>query len=199
MKYISLDIETTGLNSENCQILSVGAVFEDTNNPLSFREIPKFHAIILSDRIEGEPFALNMNRELISLIVQYQTSNDMKKAELSGEHGLFLTRDNFAGQFLYFLTLCGYEYNNTPIKLNIAGKNFGTFDKLFLDKMPRWKQYFKINQRILDPAILFVDFKEDAELPNLDKCKERAGIDGKVSHNALEDAWDVVVTLRTKY
>ena len=43
MKYISIDIETTGLDPENCQILSIGAVIEDTLNQLPFEELPTFH------------------------------------------------------------------------------------------------------------------------------------------------------------
>jgi hypothetical protein len=56
-----------------------------------------------------------------------------------------------------------------------------------------------MRNRILDPAILFVDWQEDRALPGLDDCKKRAGVSGKVTHNALEDAIDVVAVLRTKY
>ena len=34
MRYISIDLETTGLDSENNQIIEFGAVLEDTNNIL---------------------------------------------------------------------------------------------------------------------------------------------------------------------
>jgi hypothetical protein len=46
---------------------------------------------------------------------------------------------------------------------------------------------------------LYVDWKTDSDVPNLLKCKERAGINGTVTHNALEDAWDVIEVLRKKY
>ena len=46
MRYISIDIETTGLDAETNQILSIGAVVEDTNNLVPFDELPKFHAVI---------------------------------------------------------------------------------------------------------------------------------------------------------
>jgi hypothetical protein len=83
--------------------------------------------------------------------------------------------------------------------LNVAGKNFGTFDKVFLERLPRWKQLIKMRSRILDPAILFVDWKSDDALPGLTLCKERSNVEGEVTHNALEDAIDVVAVLRTKY
>ena len=92
-------------------------------------------------------------------------------------------------------------FNNgtKPIHLNVAGKNFGTFDKLFLEELPWWKKLIRVRQRILDPGILFVDWQNDETIPNLKTCKERSNIDGIVTHNALEDAWDVIQILRTKY
>ena len=65
MKYLSIDIETTGLDPLKDQLLSFGAIIEDTENPLPFDEIPKFHAAIKRNRIEGDLFAINMNKELI--------------------------------------------------------------------------------------------------------------------------------------
>ena len=85
------------------------------------------------------------------------------------------------------------------VYLNVAGKNFATFDKVFLEQLPRWKQLIDCRNRILDPAILFVDWTSDEALPGLGLCKDRAGIKGIVTHNALEDAIDVVEILRTKY
>ena len=76
MKYISIDVETTGLDTENDQILSIAAIIEDSNNPLSFQDIPKIHIAIKRERISGSMFAINMNRELIKRIVHYQTAGD---------------------------------------------------------------------------------------------------------------------------
>jgi hypothetical protein len=86
-----------------------------------------------------------------------------------------------------------------PITLNVAGKNFGTFDKLFLQELPWWQKLIRTRQRVLDPAILMVDWNNDKSLPNLTTCKERAGIEGVVTHDALEDAWDVIEVLRKFY
>jgi hypothetical protein len=44
-----------------------------------------------------------------------------------------------------------------------------------------------------------VDWVNDTSLPNLDTCKFRADIQGVVTHNALEDAWDVIEVLRKFY
>ena len=86
-----------------------------------------------------------------------------------------------------------------PIIINVAGKNFGTFDKLFLEQLPWWQKLIRVRSRILDPSILFCDWNEDDSLPSLIRCKERANIEGIVTHNALEDAWDVIELLRKHY
>ena len=86
-----------------------------------------------------------------------------------------------------------------PLLINVAGKNFGTFDHVFLKKLPWWQKLIIAKQRIIDPAVLCCDWKNDEELPSLSVCKSRVGVDGKVSHNALEDAWDVIQVLRDSY
>lgn len=195
MKYASIDIETTGLDSETCQILSIGCVIEDTEKKLSFDEIPKFHAVIVTDTLTGEPFALNMNAELISLINQYKMSKSFAEViDLQKENELFFTpQDLVLTHFNSFLQTYFVDE-----KITIAGKNFVGFDLNFLKKLEGWDK-INIHRRVIDPASMFVDWKLDKELPSLDTCKQRAGIEGEVTHNALLDAYDVVEVLRTKY
>jgi hypothetical protein len=87
--------------------------------------------------------------------------------------------------------------NMKPVHITCAGKNFGTFDKVFLERLPRWQQAIRIRQRILDPSIFFIDWEHDKEMPSLSVCKQRANMGHIVTHNAIEDAWDVVMLLRT--
>ena len=224
MKYISIDIETTGLDRENCQILSIGAIIEDSNNPKSFEDSPKFHAAIKRVGVHGELYALNMNKDLIEAIVQYQTAKTQdEKNDLVQMTGMvFLEEDEVVEalfQFCYdnglverdsdFLAkqikmVNGVPYpaltsNMKKVHITVAGKNFATFDKIFLERLPRWKQVFAIRQRIIDPGILFTDWETDESLPGLAECKRRAGLDGIVTHNAVEDAWDVIALCRKFY
>ena len=89
------------------------------------------------------------------------------------------------------------------IYLTPAGKNFSTFDKNFIDPLlsniSRSAEIIKFRSRVLDPAILYVDWVNDDALPGLSTCKERAGLDPLVTHDALDDAWDVIELLRKKY
>jgi oligoribonuclease len=230
MKYVSIDIETSGIDRDRCEILSIGAVIEDTEKKNRIDQLPRFHAaIIRTDRhgFYGEPVALNMNRDLIEAIVKYnEAKTDSQKEEVMNDYDMvFYKEEEIVEKFYHWLYFHGAfdlseSYINDMNKMvtihpvygavphinrapkaviNVAGKNFATFDKIFLEKLPRWKQLIEIRNRILDPAILFVDWKEDKALPGLDLCKQRAGIEGEVTHNAVEDAIDVVKILRKIY
>lgn len=226
MIYVSVDTETTGLESESHKILSIGAIIEDTSKKLPYDQIPKFNCAILHRELVGSPFAINMNRDLIGHIAKYQDSSDDEKKEMEASlkmkfhyeeeavpaffRWLYINRADLNPPDPNYLANIQYEIidgvkspligsKTKPITINVAGKNFGTFDKKFLEKLPRWKQLIRTKQRIIDPAILFVDWKNDQTLPNLTECKERAGVKGIVTHDALEDAWDVIQTLRKFY
>jgi len=222
MKFCSIDIETTGLDPENNQVLSIGAIIEDTTKKLPFEELPKFNVAVLHHQLTGHPRALTMNKDLIRLINIF-IENDEKEI-LANYKELYqytyLQPDDVAKEFFDFLwrNQIGYELdfsktvrmidkkpypvfggNTKPIVINVAGKNFGTFDKLFLEKLPWWKKLIQPKQRVLDPAILCCDWYTDESLPSLNECKKRLGVQGVVTHNALEDAWDVIQILRKFY
>jgi hypothetical protein len=221
MVYCSIDIETSGLDHEKHKVLSIGAIIEDTETKLPYDECPKFNAIVLQNEITGSPRAITMNGGIIQMIGEYLEGTDETK-HLMQTHSdySFYKEDDVVKEFYWWLEKNGYFQGNNsggyvslkdgymkpminsgtkPITLNVAGKNFGTFDKLFLQELPWWKKLIRTRQRVLDPAILMVDWKKDISLPNLTTCKERAGIEGVVTHNALEDAWDVIEVLRKFY
>ncbi len=225
MIYLSIDLETTGLEKDRYQILSFGAILEDTEKKLPYDEIPKFHAAILHNEITGSPFAMNMNKKIIEAIVQYQTAKDQdEKNDLVQMTGMqFYHEDKVVEGFFHWLcdndmytanplmegqamVMAGngkmypaITSKTKPITINVAGKNFASFDKHFVDRLPRWQQLIRIRQRMIDPAVIFTDWTNDKALPALYDCKQRAKIQGEVTHDALEDAWDVIQLLRTQY
>lgn len=222
MVYVSIDIETSGLDFEKHKVLSIGAIIEDSEKKLPYEECPKFNAIVLQNEIVGSPRALTMNREIISMMGEYLEGNDATRQNLQTHSDYsFYEKDDVIKEFYYFLDKNGLGHGLTnsggyaevidgvhrpminggtkPITINVAGKNFGTFDKLFLQELPWWQKLIRTRQRVLDPAILMVDWNNDTSLPNLTTCKERAGVKGIVTHNALEDAWDVIEVLRKFY
>ena len=221
MNYVSIDIETSGLDHEKHKVLSIGAIIEDTETKLPYEECPKFNAIVLQSEIVGSPRAITMNKQIISMIGDYLEGDDEVRQKFNTHTDYnFFKEDEVVKEFYWWLEKNGYYQGNNgggyielkdgymrpiinsntrPITLNVAGKNFGTFDKLFLQELPWWQKLIRTRQRVLDPSILMVDWKKDISLPNLTTCKERAGIEGVVTHNALEDAWDVIEVLRKFY
>lgn len=202
MRYISIDLETTGLDPEKNQILEFGAVLEDTNNILPIEELPRYHAYVThpGGNIFGNIFALNLNAGIIEKL--------KNQKELENQYN-YVSIDDLAHDFMYWCFTQGFELKTmnegrtneyrTTESLVIAGKNFSSFDKLFLNNVPRWNKHVKMKTRVLDPAILFIDWHNDAAPPSLDECKVKAGIEGVVTHTAIEDAIDVIKLLRTKY
>ena len=218
MVYVSIDIETSGLDHEKHKVLSIAAIIEDTEKKLPYEDCPKFNAVILQNEITGSPRALTMNKGLIAMIGDYLEGNDEVRFNMDTILNYsFHEKDNVIKEFYMFLWCNGFSLlgspsthvngkltpiidgKTKPITLNVAGKNFGTFDKLFLQELPWWQKLIRTRQRVLDPAILMVDWKNDKSLPNLTQCKERAGVDGIVTHDALEDAWDVIEVMRKFY
>lgn len=179
MKYISIDIETTDLNPETGQILSFGAIIEDTENLLSFDKIPKFYRLIHWEQIKGSTEALAMNGGTLQEIadaIKTQSSNLIKIHQLSDVFSTWLNTQELEDKYV------------------IAGANYQAFDDTFLCKVEHWEGWIKQNcySRVLDPSILLIDWKTDHKLPSLQICLDRCGIQKSVTHNALEDAWDVI-------
>lgn len=233
MKYLSIDTETSGLNFNNCQLLSFGAILEDTKTKLPLDQCPKINVYITSKNINGEPFALNMNASIIKAISEFNLLNRSEEKVKFGDDNkcIFLSAEEFPYYF-YLWLLVEHEGRSVykeyleperwyktsaslvikvtelmakykKIYLTPAGKNFSTFDKNFIDPLisdvVRSGEIIKFRNRVLDPAILYVDWLNDDALPGLSTCKERAGLDPLVTHDALDDAWDVVELLRKKY
>lgn len=208
MKYVSIDIETSGLDPENNQVLSIGAVVEDTTKKLRWDEIPKFYCIVLQRSITGSPRAIQMNNRVIKFMGEYLEGSKAVREALE-KNIAFYEKDEVAKAFYTFLRPYFGEPHSghpedpnhvkKPLLINVAGKNFGTFDNVFLKKLPWWQKLIQAKQRIMDPAMLFLDWEHDEELPSLTICKDRAGVEGDVTHDALEDAMDVVDVLRKFY
>lgn len=224
MKILSIDVETTGLDLENCSLLEFGAIIEDTCDVKPLDELPSFSYIIDTGKnFTGSAYALNMNANIISILAGQENLNKEELEEYRRVNKIISIED-LANHFYYFLQVNNFiekketgfskmitkwkDFDNkehlvdlftnksSMIHLNVLGKNFATFDRIFIERIPRWKQIFKIRRRIADPAILLTDWKNDDFLPNFQTCMERTGLKGLVSHTAYEDAKDTLLMLR---
>ena len=104
MKYVSIDIETSGLNSDMNNVLSIGAIIEDTTKKLPYEQLPKFNAIVLKNNIQGSPSALTMNKEIISLMGEYLEGTNEDRLILNTNSGYkFYEEDEVVKHFFDFL------------------------------------------------------------------------------------------------
>jgi DNA polymerase III epsilon subunit-like protein len=179
--YVSIDIETTGLNPENCQVLEIGAVIDDGTTPIE--DCPTFHCYVDHGLILGEPYAVSMHPTILRRIATHE------------EGYTYLQPWEVAARFHDFLKEHGLDPEDQ--KIVVAGKNYASFDARFLRKLTNWDKHVRVHHRILDPAALYWQPEIDgAQLPNTKTCMERAGIGGEVAHTAVEDAQVVVRLVR---
>lgn len=206
-----MDVETTGLNTEKDLVLQIGAVVDDPawwkpgEDFVSVEDLPAIKINLMHDRLTGQIGALAMNGWIFKQMAEYENAkrgkNDVLMSELDEKYGWFLPQHK-AAEFLGKFLKDNHEIENynKPIRINVAGKNFGTYDWPLLKRMPKWDDNIRMAQRIIDPAILWWMPYEDGEsLPNLATCMERAGIEPNVTHDALEDSRDVVRCVRNYY
>jgi len=187
MKYISIDIETTGLDPLKHNIIEFGAVLDDLKNPKPLDQLPKFHAYILRNEYCGEPYALSMHPTIFRRIATQEEGFNYIYASKLGQ------------VFQKYLVNQGYEKKRDKITINAAGKNFASLDWLFLKNQTDFATHIQPRSRIVDPAILYYQIGDDEKLPDLKTCLERAGIKKEVAHTAIEDAFDVIKLIRFKF
>ena len=187
MKYISIDIETTGLNPETCNIIEFGAILDDTEKLDPLDKLATFHCYILPPEktYTGEPYALSMHPEKFKRIATRTKGFD------------YWSGSKLGFGFKTFLLENGYSLEEDRVHINVAGKNFGTFDLQFLKKLDGWVKHIDVRHRIIDPSILYWD-SEDETLPGTELCKQRCGLIELVKHDVISDCMDVIQLVRYK-
>lgn len=191
----SIDIETTGFNHQDCDIIQFAAVIDDLSKNQDLESLPKFEAIFLKNNYSGNPFALAMHTELFKQI-DFANKNNLEE----GPNGVkYMALEDLPSALEFFLSKNGIKQEkNGKVYVNVAGKNAGSFDIPFLQaKIKNWGNIYFLN-RVIDPAILYFEVGKDTKLPDMKTCMERAGLQGEVTHTALDDAMLVIKLLRHK-
>lgn len=188
MKYISLDIETTGLDPTKDQILSVAMIYDDLEKPYDPGS-PSLHFYVNYERISGSPYAISMNNDIVSVIAKHGYKDSYKGVKIIEEDQILNSMQEFA-------SYVGLD------QIILAGKNLGSFDIQFLNalKSKYNTDTFKHSHRFIDPAMFYMDIK-DVFPPSLSTCTKRAGLNYNKdeAHDALYDAQLVVGLIRHHY
>lgn len=186
--YVSIDIETTGI-ADQSHILQISAVYDDLKSPIS--KLKTIDLPIKWDVLTHcEPYAMGMNAELLKKMM------DKKFVTYIPSQACVELLE-----FLYKVQeLEGRDNKGEYKKIILAGKNVASFDipklNTLYDKEFRGSNFEKIiHYKTLDVGSLYYDvFKDNVSLSEINKLTNRAA----VSHNALDDAFDVVYAVRHK-
>lgn len=214
-KFISIDIETTGLDPEVNQIVEVGAVYDTRgyagvgSGPaiVECRSLPKFRAVLMHDELVINPYCANLHKDLWEEMLKATVGTLSDAHNAKGIITHYVKPQDF--ERVFHKWLCGVIDNTlrdedfhpeSPVTINVAGKNPAGFDIPFLLELPEWSnELVKFRRRIIDPAMLCFVEETDTELPDLQTCLDRCSIDSTVKHTAVEDALDVIKILRRKW
>jgi hypothetical protein len=174
--YVSIDLETTGLDENECQVLEFGAVIDDWHSPVE--ELPRFQRDIMpcEGYISGQPYALWLNAAILK--------------RLANNGGL--EEERLGVEFAQWLEENGVD----PKHVQAAGKNFASFDMQFLKRVPYLFDHVHFKHRAIDPAMFYWRPDIDDCLPSTQVCLQRAGFSDRVAHTAVEDCITVIQLIR---
>jgi oligoribonuclease (3'-5' exoribonuclease) len=181
MKYVSLDLETTGLDPRTCQILMISAVVEDTERPdVPVRELPHFTCFVSHKEYRGQAKALHMNGWIFDILGRA----DGSIGHLPGIGRVFPQEMAIVGLEAFL--------DENGGKLVLAGKNVAGFDIPFLIEAGFDRDLYA-HHRTIDAGSVFIDWSKSTP-PSLSEISGQV-----VTHNAYDDACLVIECLRRSY
>ncbi|MGV3639886.1 MAG: exonuclease domain-containing protein, partial [Adhaeribacter sp.] len=99
MRYVSIDLETTGIRPDRHQIIEFGAVIENTRQHLGLEDLPRFKRIVRHAEYTGQAFALNMNARIFRELVNPSGAADIcSPEELVSDFKTFLVNNGFEAE-----------------------------------------------------------------------------------------------------
>jgi oligoribonuclease (3'-5' exoribonuclease) len=189
--YAALDIETSGIDKSKCQVLEIAIILDDLTQQVTKEELedyisnlPVFWCFLDYNTIVGEPSALAMHNRIFNILA---------RKEPVPESALLLNPADVGFELRVFLR---QHMDRHDYKLTIAGKNVASFDIPFLEQLPNFSNTVNSRRRVIDPAVLYMDFLQDSSPPSLSTCLTRARLDSCVKHTALDDTKDIIRLLK---
>jgi len=188
-RYVSIDIETTGLDPGTSQVLEFAAVIEDWTSPVE--SLPSLRLLVDHGAITGHPFALTMNARLIAELCRPNPSDRAPFGPDWPGGSERVTPDQVGPAFTAFLSR--HLPGVTP---TLAGKNAATFDIPFLSRLPNWP---RCRHRVVDVGTLWWWPETDEALPDTAACLTRSGVTNDNLHSALADCRAVIGMVRARF
>lgn len=206
--YISVDLETTGLNTEKSQILQIGWVIDDGVSPID--QLEKGTVLIQNDTINyGENYAIGMNAWIFQELMKKQAERKYPTRTLqAGIFDLMVAIDKAAKLAHAFDVAQGLKKPNQRVQ--IAGKNVSNFDWVIILNQLRKEsssvgeaeynasaveKLVKVDHKFIDVGAVYFD--TFGKNPGFNEINALIG-NTEISHDALDDAMDVVIALRHK-
>lgn len=205
MKYLTLDIETGGLQPESHSLMEIGLVHRQGEEGLSMARI----VFMPTDAMRLTTYCAHLHRDLLDemhTVEQSEWWGDLSRdgytygcvqpdqPESQSEYLTYYSMDSEHGYqaFHAALTEIGV-FIQDGARTVVAGKNVAAFDIPFLVingllEMAHNGDQFKLHRRTLDPALGLMLPTDDLP-PDLATCLERASlppVDG--AHTAVADA-----------
>lgn len=178
MRYLSIDLEATGLN-EHCQIIEVGFVPFDTNNRTIAEELSDGFVVKCESFESLKPtldqWVIDHNRKLID------------RAHKDGK-----SQEEFKARFTAYLESSAVKKYFNQQKVVVFGKSLNAIDLPFLNRDLGWewmRKYF--HHRVMDLSSYTYGLMDMGLLePGMDSGSALMKFlnMGEVSHTALEDA-----------
>lgn len=195
MRVFAVDIETTGLNPIVHSIVEVAIVaFE-----LGDLQAPKklLHRYVIPEDMIWSSYCLNLHKDMLSKLLTNAIPID-KDCHLYTDFSI----PKQVPESQLFKEIMVWSAQIQAEKMTACGKNFGSFDRQFIQNLPSFVEIFK--HRSLDPTVDFIR-PEDKFPPELKECKKRAKelgcvIDNvDVSHTAVDDCMDIMNLMQFAY
>lgn len=171
-----LDIESTGLAKDKCQILQIALVKMDSFNK-SNSEYDKLNLFIRYETLTYvEPQAATMVAN---------TLNNMENApteDIVGLHGAHIRVNDFFA-----------KHHINGEKFVLAGKNVSTFDLPIL--LNNKFDMYNVSHRVLDVGSMY--YEDFGYIPNLNEINKLLGAEDVV-HDGLADCYNIIDAIKYK-
>ena len=147
------------------EVLEFAAIIYDTHHPVARADAPQFRVLIQPTFAQASPTALRMNEALV------------QELRAPTFDTVVLSPDELVDRFTDFLLQHGFRWHERGrIRVQAAGKNFDKFDRIFLERLPGFRQKISFHRVALDPGLLYWNPAKDKQwIPNMVACKKRAG------------------------